>query len=348
MTQKAPVTENQLKLFQNVIDRTFSNAVELYDSMPKYVFGRGAVFRDTELPVEKHIIERRFTHPVKANGRTTVQEFYLRLSPATIIRYKDGKPERFFVYPSYREMLVEDAIRKIAVDGGGMRKDGGVGARFTVRHIRKILSEAGHQMKHDAVVEAIGVLNKCHLEYGYIEIDGKTRVSGRSSFFPEIYIKTSSDVGSDVQSVVLFHDLVNRSIRNKAYRNYDFDTCIACSSGVSNYLHKRLSQRFVQASPENAYRFKFSEFDRTCGLTETQPNKVRLRMVQDALDELIKLNSVASYEEEAVLDAKDRRKRTDTIFTVRVTDKFVDDAIKVNSLSRLLRDESSGNGEETH
>lgn len=344
---KELVSEQQLKLFLDKIDDDYSNSVELYDALPKYVHGRNAIIREQDLPAENHVIERQFTHPIKIDGRNVKQACYLRLSPATIIRKKAGKKERFYAYPSYREMLVEDAVRKLAIDveGNATLKDGVVGCRFTVRQIRRILADAGHQMKHEEVTEAINVLNKCHMEYGFIEDDGKTRVSGKSALFPEVYVRTADDVGGDdTLSAVMFHELVNRSIRNRAFRSYDFSKCIKYKSGVTNYLHKRLSMRFIQAAKDNSYRMGLMEFVQSCGVNETMPLKEQVRTVKEALDELKRNDVVSSYLATPVPDPYDRRKRLDMVFDIQVTDDFVQKTIRINSFSKRLGEEEKANG----
>lgn len=344
--EKTPVTQEQLGLFQSIVDTNFSNAVELYDAMPKYVYGRRSVVREQDLPPEKHVIERRWGYPIKVDGKRMLQQCYIRLSPATIIRNKGGKAERFYIYPGYREMIVEDAIRKIAVDSGATLTDGIVGCRFTIRQVRRILSEGGHTMKHEDVAEAINVLNKCHVEYGFIEEDGKTRVSGRSSLFPETYVRKSDEITSDdMLSAVKFHELVNRSISNLSFRNLDFTTCIKYKSMLASYLHKRLNAQFIQASRDTVYRIKLSELTESSGLAENgglegpMPLKEQVRCVKEALDELIKHGVVGTYDVIPIPDPNDRRKRVETVFEIRVTDDFVKKVIRINAHSKHLLEE---------
>lgn len=333
------VVPEQLSLFMNKVSDSFSNTVELYDAFPKYVHGKYTTFREQDLPPEKHIIERRFSLPVKDEaGNRYVQEFYLKITPAVIIRERGGKTERLFAYPSYREMLVEDVIRKIAMDNGARLADGRVGCNFTVNQLRRILKEAGHETHHHRIVEAINILNKCSMEYGYVEEDGKTKVSGRSPLFLEVGFRTANEIAEDgdTQSYAFFHRLVNKSIADQTYRNYDFETCIRYKSGITNYLHKRLSQRFVQASRENSYRLSMVDFASGAGISEETPFKEKNRIVKEALNELQEASVVASYEVISVADKADRRKRVDSLFMIKVTDDFISKTIKTNALSKRL------------
>lgn len=339
------VTPQQLALFQTVIDTNFSNAVELYDSMPKYVYGRHVAFRESELPAERHVLERVWNHAAKVDGSTMLQKCYLRLSPATIIRKKAGKMERFYVYPGRREQIVEAAIRKIAVDNGATLSEGVVGCKFFIRQVRSLVEEAGHTMKHQDVVEAINVMNKCHLEYGFVEDDGKTRVSGRSALFPQIFVRTRDD-GEDMYSAVEFHQLVNRSIKDRTFRQIDFKTNIRLKLMLSSYLHQRISTQFLQASPNASYRFRLAELamnscfaQNLAGETE-MPVKEQVRCVKEALEELKEQQVVASYEVIPIPDPSDRRKRIDTAFELKVTPSFVHSMILMNAHSKQLRQEA--------
>jgi hypothetical protein len=97
---------SQLELFEYSDTKTdiYSNTIELYDQMPKYYFG--GVEREHGKTVDAlPILQRDFVHKTKG--------FSLQTSPAALLDKKSGKTVHF--YPSQREELVEDALRKIAV-----------------------------------------------------------------------------------------------------------------------------------------------------------------------------------------------------------------------------------------
>src|SRR5713101_43875 len=96
----------QLSLFQTFLpdDDKYSNTIEFYDAIPKYypIKHMGALrIGDTFL----RVLTREFEHRGEA--------FKLTLRPARIV-YKDGREQEFF--PSFREEIVEEALRKIACD----------------------------------------------------------------------------------------------------------------------------------------------------------------------------------------------------------------------------------------
>lgn len=337
--KKAPsaageVTASQLALFTTVIDSNFSNAIALYDMMPKYVYQKKTAFRESELPPEKHVIERTFTARL---GRET-QRCFLRIKPAMIMKEDDeGRPQRWYIYPGHREYLVEEAIRKIAIENGGHLADGRVGCRFSIRSVQRILADTGHQCKHSDIIQAINVLNQCHMEYGFYEDNGRTKVSGRSALFPEIYLRTRDEYrNGEAETAVRFHDMVNKSIRDQSFRNYDFLTCMTYRLPLSSYLHKRLSLRFTQADTTNYFSFHLLNLMGEGGFNLSPALAKNIEQMKDALEELKAADVVSAYEYDHIKDDADRRKNVDAAFRIFVTERFVSQMIKINSHSKKI------------
>ena len=65
----------------------------------------------------------------------------MKITPATI---KNAKGEEKAYYPSQREEIVEDAIRKIAIEKGGVFIDGGAGVQFSIYELANELKKRGH------------------------------------------------------------------------------------------------------------------------------------------------------------------------------------------------------------
>lgn len=334
----AIVTQEQLTLFECIVDVRFSNSIEVYDLMPKYLQERITTFSEADLPASQHVIERQFmTHVVDGTGRRLPRKGYVKIKPAVIMRKKSGNVERLYAYPSYFEQLVEDAIRKLAVEQGAFINDGQVGCRFSIAQVRKLLAETGHQCKHNDVVEAINILNGSQLEYGLIDEDGKGRVSGRSTYFPSIYIRTLDETADgEYDSVVQFHELVNKSIREKTFRNYDFITCMSYRLPLSNYLHKRISMRFRQATTDSPYSFHLRKMMADGGFNTTQPLGKAIEQMKKAMDELKDSGVIERFEYSLMKDPSDSRKSFDAMFDIFVTPEFERQVITINRHSKNL------------
>lgn len=338
-TKKAMVvTPTQLALFENLVDVRFSNSIEIYDLMPKYLQERITSFEEADLPPEKHVIERRFqTHVVEENGRRETREGYVKIKPAVIMRKVGTRVKRLFAYPSYFEQLVEDAIRKLAIEQGAFLNEGQVGCRFSILQVRKLLADTGHQCKHADVVEAINILNGAQLEYGLIDKDGKGRASGRSAYFPTIYVRTRDDIDDgEFDSVVQFHDLVNMSIRQQTFRNYDFLTCMRYRLPLSNYLHKRISMRFRQASVHAPYSFHLKKMISDGGFNTEATISKSSDAMKRALQELKDAKVIEKYDYTLIADPLDKRRSIDAKFDIYVTPEFERQVITVNRHSKNL------------
>jgi len=78
---------------------------------------------------------------------------YIR--PARII-YKNGDQKEY--YPSPREELVEEDLRKIACDRlKGVYLDDGAGVQFTLYELKKELRERGHDINSVDLVESLKI-----------------------------------------------------------------------------------------------------------------------------------------------------------------------------------------------
>ena len=133
----------QLQLFELGLGlEDYSNSIELYDTMPKFYIG--GVERERGVKVDSlPIYYREFFHRNK--------QYSLSIAPAAIYEKKTGKTISY--YPSQREELVEDALRKIATKGRVMQFDNKkesdekkddikkVGVRFTYYEVQQELEK---------------------------------------------------------------------------------------------------------------------------------------------------------------------------------------------------------------
>lgn len=85
--------------------------------------------------------------PCTIRGKTMT----FKLKPALI--EKDG--ENVLIYPDQREELVEDALRKLAVNGNGVDVQGKAGVNFTLYELNKELERVGHTFNLNEIKEAL-------------------------------------------------------------------------------------------------------------------------------------------------------------------------------------------------
>ncbi|MGI8545365.1 MAG: hypothetical protein ACR2MD_18060 [Aridibacter sp.] len=116
----------QLKLLEliNPSEKDYSNTIELYDFIPKYVWGKA------------ERIQGKFLEPIEREFNCRGQSYQVRIAPARI-KDADGISRDYF--PGKREELVEDALRKIATAGQGIFLDDEAGVTFTLYQLQQEL-----------------------------------------------------------------------------------------------------------------------------------------------------------------------------------------------------------------
>jgi hypothetical protein len=155
----------QLELFQNILANTaderdrISHTIELWDAIPKYYVSRAQQNRLRSKDGTLRTITKECQYGRKA--------FKVLIRPARLTD-KDGNEKEF--YPSAREELVEDALRKIAAEQGYgfMESDkkgiSCTGVIFSLYMLRQELNRRGHSITYYDIVESLFILKRTHIE----------------------------------------------------------------------------------------------------------------------------------------------------------------------------------------
>lgn len=190
----------QLSLF-NLCDEddSYSYTIELYDFMPKYLWGKA------------ERVEGRFLDPIKRDFECRGRKFNLTLIPARIeVRENEFKD----YFPGRREELVEDALRKLMSEGQSVLLDGEASVTFTLYQLQKELKEKGHSYSREQLKQALQVLFSTDIYLN--SADNETTLA----FSP---IETLGFKGSnnDSHTFVRFSPLVTESIKKSAFRLFN-------------------------------------------------------------------------------------------------------------------------------
>lgn len=307
-------SSKQLSLFQNFLCNSdderdkLSNTIELWDGVPKYYVSRHKMHKmrskDGNLPT----LEREFEYRKRV--------FNIMIQPARI-KTGQGKYEEF--YPSAKEELVEDALRKIATEQQkGFLEAQDSGAVFSLHMLRQELRQRGHTMSYDEVVEALEVMSNCSIQIQ--PADGKGGY--QSSILTSLVWVTKERYRTDPQSrwVAYFSPLVTQSIKELTYRQYDYHTMMQHTSQVSRWLHKRLAHHYTNASFQHPYRFKFSSVQRDSGLLEHNRTRDAIDALDQALEELRAHDVLINVQKEKRTGL--RNKIIDVLYTVIPNPRF--------------------------
>jgi len=316
----------QLSLFQTFLpdEERYSNTIDLYDALPKY-FSNHTIMRSLRqsgqyLPVLKREIEHKGAM------------YVLHVRPARIV-YPNGEEMEY--YPTHREELVEEALRKIACDRlKGVYLDDGAGVQFTLYGLSKELKERGHDINKSDLVESLKICNLTNVSIQ--TADGKAII--QSPIFPTLLIANRQDwlaAPQDTKCYVQFNPLVTACINHLTYRQFNYILYMEYTHRLSRWLYKRLAHNYVQASLIHPYTNKLSTILRHSGTHQSERGANNLREVKKALEELHRKRVLMQYETE-ILRGKYNR-LVDAKYTLYPDMDFITEVKRANNRTLKLR-----------
>jgi len=280
----------QMSLFQTFIprDEKYSNTIELYDAVPKY-FPVKMLSEIRINGVYLPVVTREFQHRGKS--------YQVEIRPARIT-YKNRQEKEKEFYPTYREELVEEALRKIACDNlKGIYLDNSAGVQFTLYELKKELETRGHAINLPDLIESLKICNLASINIQ--KDDGKTLM--QSPIFPTLLLASKDDWLENPKKVrcyVQFNPLVTASINQITYRQFDYMKYMEYKHRLSRWLHKRLCHNYVQASLFNSYTIKMSTILRDSGTYVSDIPSRNMHRIDESLNELQDKDILMSYKKD--------------------------------------------------
>lgn len=246
-----------------------------------------------------------------------------------LTKVKDNKGNSRDYFPSRREELVEDALRKIAVEGHGFYLDEPASVGFTLYQLQKELKDNGHSYSIAQIKEALQICNRTTLS---VEKADGTAVFG-STMFKTLGLQTFDDwksTGKKTRAFVRFNSLVTKSIKNRNFRQINYKTSMQYQKVIARQLHKRMSHHYTQASYTEPYSLFLSTIIRDFGLTRYSQLRDNLRDVEAALEEMYKGGVIMAYKSDKRFDAQKQNKLVDAKFTITPSGSFVSEMKRAN------------------
>lgn len=306
----------QLSLFELLLpnEKPYSNTIELYDFIPKYHWGK----------VER--VNGTFLKSLNREFECRGKRYSVTVQPASL---KDKNGEEKYYYPSKREELVEDALRKFAVEGQGLFLDDAAGVTFTLHQLQQELMNNGHSYSKDQIKDALLVCAKTNITV--TSDDGNTVLV--SNLFETLGLQTREDwesKGQKSKAFVRFNPLVTQSIKARKFRMFNYETSMGYKNVVARQLHKRMCHNYIQASITQPYGIKLTTIIRDFGLTAYERLSHNLRDIEMALEEMREEYVVLNYKVDKTLDAEQRNKMIEAKITITPHPKFVAEIIQGN------------------
>ena len=290
--------------------RKYSQSIELYDFMPKYFWGKAKRDENGMLP----ILTREFTcRDIKRK---------LRVHPAGVVTNENTNEAKYF-YLGRREEVVEEVLRKLAIESGAFY-DGQPGVSFTIGQIRRELAHHNHSYSYYEVVESLNVLALTK-----IELINPGEKKATVIFSPIETLGLAGD-GDETQSYVVFSTLVTEAIKGLNFRLYNYEQVMSYRTVVARLLHKRMAHHYKQAAITNKYRIYLSTIIRDFGLTAQKSLGDNLREVEKSLQEMIDKNVIIKYlVTDKIIDPR-THKLIDVILELQPSIYFESDSKKAN------------------
>jgi len=312
----------QLTFFKTLLpeERRFSNTIELYDFIPKYVWGK----------VER--VNGEFLRALEREFECRGRRYTVTIDPAKI-KDRDGKTRDYF--PSKREELVEDALRKIASEGQGVFLDDHAGVTFSLHQLQQELKRNGHSFSKDQIKDALVICAKAHLTVTTEDGEGVLI----SSLFETLGLQTREDweeQGQKSRAFVRFNPLVTASIKNGTFRLYNYETTMGYTNTIARQLHKRMAHHYTQAGIMHPYSLMLSTIIRDFGLTAYNKLPHNLRDVLKALDEMKEKGVLLDYKVEKAVDEKLKGKLIDAKIILTPDQRFTAEVIQANKKQKAL------------
>ena len=316
----------QLTLFQ-LLDlnpqeqKRYSNTLELYDFMPKYYWGK------------VNRIGGEFLRALEREFECRGAKYKIKITPARITD-KDGVDREYF--PSKREELVEDALRRLATTGQGVFLDDRASVTFTLYQLQKELKRNGHSYSLTQLKDALFICAHTRITVR-AENGNAVLVSG---MFETLGLQTREDwkgKGAKTKAFVRFNSLVTASIKSGTYRQLNYELSMSYKNVIARQLHKRMSHHYTQASITNPYHIMLSTIIRDFGLAEYARPSLNLSHVRKALEEMKEKNVVLSYQIEKMLDSGSRNKLLDAKIIITPNPYFAGEVMNANTRQKNIR-----------
>lgn len=301
--------------------KKYSNSIELYDFIPKYVWSK--VKREKALQSKREILPH-IERPFECRGR----KYNLRLIPASI-KGADGISRDY--YPSKREELVEATLIKIASHEQGIFLDDAASVTFTLYQLQQQLKRQGHSYSLSQIKESLWICAGTQLQI--VSESGDTVLA--SNMFETLGLQTLENwkgQGQKTKCFVRFNPLVTKSIQDKTFRLFNYEKNLSLDSVIARQLHRRMSHHFLQARITNTYTILLTTIIRDFGLTRYKTLSNNLRDVEIALQQMKSQDKqiIIDFTKEVLFDVKRSNKLADVKITIVAHPKFIADIIKGN------------------
>jgi hypothetical protein len=253
----------------------------------------------------------------------------------------DGKQRDY--YPSANEELVEDALRKMAVErdaGYFDRPNYSSGVQFTLYALSQELSKRGKTRSDQEIILSLNILSQSVVDILPDDESGNLKAPCLPSL-ARVTRKMRAD-DPDARWAVEFHPLITGAIDQVTHRQFNYALMMSHKSQLTRWLHKRIVLLYTFADYSNTFEMRYSTVKRDSGmLSNPERERKAVDRLEDAYDSLVKAGVISSFKRKN--ETGPRGKLLDVVFTIYPHVDFIREAKAANKRQRLA-DEKLGRG----
>ena len=310
----------QLSLFQSTGEE-HTNYIALYDLAPRYTLRVDRMGSTALSSLQRDFLFNR-------------DQYRVKVTPARILGVDGVERDEL---PGEREQLVEEVMRKFAVEGLRLGKQDEVLTEFSVNRIMKELSRHNHTFSRQEIKEALEILHKSTIEITRLVEPGSKKPQPvlSASAFPVLIFKDETDVES--QSYVQLNPLVAGAIKALAYEQVNYDWMMQIKGQLPRWVFKNVSLLMTDTIPMvNMIEIRASDIANSFGNSRKRWREM-LSEVSKAIAKLEDLGVVDSYVAKDVMVGK---KKEDISFAMKFSDRFMADRRKAKERGEYMQQES--------
>lgn len=311
----------QTKLWQ-LLGPDQTNCQALYDLAPRFI----------------HRVERKdgsaFLSIIKKEFIFNGELYSVTVTPARIVG-SDGK-ERDEL-PGEREQLVEDVIRRLAVDKMMVASDQ-IEIPYTIYSIRKELQRYGHTFSHMEIKESLIILNKSNIEITKVVADGERKVKPvlSASAFPVLKFADTSD--GEHFGCVQLNPLLVQSIKSLAFEQLNYEWMMSIKGPLARWIFKYISLLLSDRNEEaSSIRLHASEIAKSFGHIRARL-RATLSEVDKAIERLQEFEVIKDFDKRDIYEGK---KKVDIVYDLHFSPQFIADRHKARKRTGFVRAEAT-------
>ena len=333
-----PIKSIQHDLFSNFLtndESEVSNTVDLWERIPKYFLSP----QEQKTLRTAEGLAKPYTQEYILRGKNGEPLSYKIVIQPALIEQPDGEYKAFF--PTKSEEIIEEVLKKIFTEQNlGIHDPKNVESwvKFSYGMINKELRKNNCSRTHQKIKHSLEIMSKCILtayEEGE-EIYTGAILQDYCSVDRKQYLNDTKALHIARLSVFISH-----AVNTLQFRQYNYKRLMNCKEQLSQWLLRRIINRFTYASVITSHNFLFSTVKIESSLLRAKIEGDNRKKVLAALDELKETGALFSYEIEEKWDG---RKIIDIKYTVKPTQEFSSEQKAANKRESIAQDKAVKEG----